>query len=68
MKRKNSKPKAKKAKQSAPQLDAIRVWLLSVANRVTELENRVTRLEQTQGGAGVASPQSLPEGGLPPQT
>ena len=64
MKRKNSKPKAKKAKQSvARQLDAIRVWVLAI-------ENRVTRLEQAQVAPipPEPQPQSLPEGGLPPQS
>jgi len=61
MKTKKDKPRAKaKSKKSA--LSNVKAVLM----RFVELEDRVTRLEQAQI-APIPPPQSLPEGGLPPQ-
>jgi hypothetical protein len=58
MKTKKDKPKAK-AKQRKSGKSSLTEWVI-------QLENRVTRLEQAQ--LAPIPPQSLPEGGLPPQT
>jgi hypothetical protein len=57
MRTKSNKAKAKpkaKAKKAAGM------------DRIVDLENRVAKLEQAMPGTPLATPQSLPEGGLPP--
>jgi len=64
MKAKKDKPKAKaKPKKAA----AFKAGFLDALSRVAGLEDRVTRLEQAQSAIPAPQPQSLPEGGLPPQ-
>jgi len=58
MKAKKDKPKKAKAKTKKSDL----------AERLTQLAERVLRLEQAQMAPVSSQPQSLPEGGLPPQT
>ena len=62
MKTKKDKPRAKAKSKKSAQVLTVKAVLM----RFVELEDRVTRLEQAQI-APIPPPQSLPEGGLPPQ-